>query len=122
MQGVFPWNLSRKKDVFATNERIVYTGEWKYGSFVFVPVAAFNVGDISIGQDFELKTNLLEFENSQKIWDDKKVEFFFKKGEEVGMFNAGSTIILVFEAPRYLRWNVQVNDKVFMGNSLANIQ
>ena len=122
MQGVFPWNLSRKKDVFITNERVVYTGEWKHGSLVYIPVAAFNVGDIQIVNDPELKTNLMEFDSKHKLWDDVQLVFKVGKGEEFGLFNAGSTIIMVFEAPRYLKWTVKPGDKVWMGNSLTELK
>lgn len=119
LQGVFAWNLWRKSDVYATNERVVYAGNWKFGKMEFVAVAAFNVGDIKIGCDPELKTNLKEIGENQ--FEDKEIRAMVGKGEEFGIFNAGSTIIMVFEAPKTLKWAVNEGDRVLVGNKLIDL-
>ena len=75
-----------------------------------------------IVNDPNLKTNLMEFENKNKLWDDVQLDFDVNKGEEFGLFNTGSTIIMVFEAPRYLKWTVKPGDKVWMGNRLTELK
>lgn len=42
----------------------------------------------------------------------------FRKGEEIGLFNFGSTVVLVFEAPNF-QWNIQAGDKVRMGQLIG---
>lgn len=119
MQGVFSWNLWRKSDVFATNERVVYSGSWKLGKIEYVAVAAFNVGDIKIGCDPKLETNLKDI--GENKFEDKEIKALVGKGEEFGIFNAGSTIIMVFEAPKNLKWAVNEGDRLFVGNKLIEL-
>lgn len=119
MQGVFSWNLWRKSDVFATNERVVYTGNWKYGKMVYITVAAFNVGDIKINCDPELVTNKGSLKNRK--FEDLNISKEMKKGEEFGVFRAGSTIIMVFEAPKDMKWIVNLEDRVLVGNRLVDL-
>lgn len=42
-----------------------------------------------------------------------------KKGENFGEFNLGSTIVLIFEAPKDFRFKVNQNEKVFYGCQLG---
>ncbi|CAG9331689.1 unnamed protein product [Blepharisma stoltei] len=116
--GVFPLNIWRKGDVFTINERVAYFGEWKHGLFNYVAVGAFNVGSIEVNFDKELKTNLKKFENLEKTNDEINIEGEFKKGEEFGRFNTGSTIIMIFEAPKGLEWTIQRGDRVLLGQNL----
>lgn len=44
------------------------------------------------------------------------------KGEEVGGFKLGSTVVLVFEAPDNFRFNLDVGQKIKMGESLGSFE
>lgn len=71
----------------------------------FFPGAT-NVGSVQVYVDNELKTNkwrgLKVGANKEKDYDELHLskDIAFNKGELVGQFNMGSTIVLVFEAPK----------------------
>ena len=120
LQGVFEWNLLRKSDVFSHNERVSYFGKWKFGAMHYVAVASFNIGDIEVYEDEALKTNVSKFINLRKMMEEININKSFKKGQEFGVFNAGSTIVLVFEAPKDLKWAVNIGDRVLAGSKLIS--
>lgn len=43
-----------------------------------------------------------------------------KRGDSFGEFNLGSTIVLIFEAPKNFDFNVEQNDKVLFGSQLGS--
>lgn len=45
----------------------------------------------------------------------------FDRGDEVGVFELGSTIVLVFEAPVDFKWTVREGDKIKMGQALGHL-
>lgn len=71
---------------------------------------ATNVGSVQVYVDEDLKTNKwkgLSIGKSAKEreFDERQMpnELMLNKGELVGQFNMGSTIVLVFEAPKTFR-------------------
>lgn len=81
------------------NERMVLSGVWKHGFFSMTAVAATNVGDIILDSD----------SLPQKC----------TPGERVGEFRLGSTIVLVFEAPSSVQFNLRAGDKLRYGQSVV---
>ena len=45
-----------------------------------------------------------------------------KKGDYVGAFNLGSTIVLIFEAPEEFSFTVQTNQKIKFGQSIGHVK
>lgn len=105
--------------LFAQNERVAYIGNWSKNSnfFAFVAVGATNVGSILIGCDPELNTNCaLQNKNCKsKIWESG---LEVGKGDHFGEFNLGSTVVLIFEAPKEFEFSVKPGQKVQVGKSL----
>ena len=85
-------------------------------------VGAMMVGSITVGCDTELHTNKFQFSGNYDTFDQKKMEHQAKKGEEFGVFNAGSTIVMIFEAPKDMQWKVKVGDIVKVGDRIINIE
>jgi hypothetical protein len=44
----------------------------------------------------------------------------FSQGAEMGQFNLGSTVVLVFEAPKNFRFDVEAGQKIKMGELLGS--
>lgn len=62
--------------------------------------------------------------NSRKWRDgcrhkDNPMNVEWTKGEEVGEFRMGSTIVLIFEAPKDYVFNIGHNEKVKVGQSIS---
>ena len=83
------------------NQRHLLLGQWAYGSMAMVPVGATNVGTILI---------------------DRLPNEYIKKGEEVGHFRMGSSIVMVFEAPEEFEWTVKVGERIRVGQSLGRVK
>lgn len=121
LYSVSPYLQRTLPGLFTLNERVVLLGRWRWGFFSFTPVGATNVGSIKINFDRELRTNSLTTDTAA----DRAVEeaakrgepysgfaeatyhaaskilggYALKRGEEMGGFQLGSSIVLVFEAP-----------------------
>lgn len=73
--------------------------------FFLLQSGATNVGSVQVYVDEELKTNkwrgLKVGTNKDKDFDEVQLrnDIVLNKGELVGQFNMGSTIVMVFEAP-----------------------
>lgn len=102
--------------LFCLNERAVYVGEWKYGFFSFTPVGATNVGSIDVYKDKQLKTNKRKLKHTEDLLFE---EFDLQRGEMTGQFNMGSTIVLIFEAPKNFKFILDDGDKIKMGQKLG---
>lgn len=83
------------KGLFAINERLITYIETDYGAVAVCKIGAINVGKISLSYDNSV-TNKFFRSKKEHIYDvDKKPEI--KKGDEIGVFNLGSTVIILFE-------------------------
>lgn len=111
--------------LFTLNERALYIGKWKHGFFSFTAVGATNVGSVQIYIDEKLKTNqwvgLEVGTHPCKDYDELALpqDTFLGKGELLGQFNMGSTVVLIFEAPPEFKFNLQPGQVVRMGQRLG---
>jgi phosphatidylserine decarboxylase len=46
-------------------------------------------------------------------------EVSLNKGDTVGKFHLGSTIVLVFEAPKSFQWKVNAGEKISLGQRIG---
>lgn len=125
LYSVSPYLVRTLPGLFTLNERVVLLGKWRYGFFSYTPVGATNVGSIVINFDRELRTNSLTTDTAADRAAEKAKEkgepysgyaeanygsasavlggHALKRGEEMGGFMLGSTIVMVFEAPKGTR-------------------
>ncbi|SPN98822.1 related to phosphatidylserine decarboxylase [Cephalotrichum gorgonifer] len=152
LYSVSPYLQKTLPGLFTLNERVVLLGRWRWGFFSFVPVGATNVGSIIINFDRELRTNSLITDTaadraaeeaaakgeqylgfSEATYADASPILHghgVKRGDEMGGFQLGSTVVLVFEAPVEKTsengertgwvWEVEKGQTVKMGQALGS--
>jgi len=121
LYSVSPYLQRHLPGLFTLNERVALLGRWRWGFFSYTPVGATNVGSIKINFDRELRTNSLLTDTAADLaaalaakrgeQDPGFVEATYRhasrtlaghplqRGEEMGGFQLGSSIVMVFEAP-----------------------
>ncbi len=106
------------KGIFARNERVVASFDTEFGSMAMVLVGAINVAAIETVWHGLITPPKGETITS-KSYKSKKVQI--DKGKEMGRFNMGSTVILVFQndAPK-LSDSLAVDQTLELGESLSN--
>lgn len=160
LYSVSPYLQRTMPGLFTLNERVVLLGRWRWGFFSYTPVGATNVGSIKINFDAELRTNSLTTDTAAdraaqlaKARGEPYSGFAeasyrqasavlgghsLSRGEEMGGFQLGSTIVLVFEAPKGERpsldegyhgkrrggfvWNIEQGRSVRVGEALGVVQ
>jgi len=152
LYSVSPYLQRTLPGLFTLNERIALLGRWRWGFFAYIPVGATNVGSIKINFDKELRTNSLVTDTAA----DRAAEeasargepysgfaeatyasasavlggHALRRGEEMGGFQLGSTVVLVFEAPAPqhpgakggFQWVVEKGQRVKMGQALGRVK
>lgn len=105
-------------ELFSLNERVVYFGQWEKGFFSMTAVGATNVGSIRVHSDKSLHTNGRRWSRDIKH-KDKRLNLVWDKGQEVGEFRMGSTIVILFEAPKDYSLCVAPGQKIKVGESVT---
>ena len=162
LYSVSPYLQRTLPGLFTLNERVVLLGRWRWGFFSFTPVGATNVGSIKINFDRELRTNSLTTDTAADRAAEEAADrgepysgfseatyaeasgilggHALRRGEEMGGFQLGSSIVLVFEAPQGRRksfdeagleggerkggwkWTIQQGQKVRYGEAIGRIE
>ena len=156
--SVSPYLQRTLPGLFTLNERVVLLGRWRWGFFSLTPVGATNVGSIKINFDSELRTNSLTADTAAAraaALAAQRGEPYsgfveatyrqasrtlgghpLQRGEEMGGFQLGSSIVLVFEAPMGTRrsfdagwgggereggwtWTIEKGQRVKVGEKLG---
>ena len=161
LYSVSPYLQRTLPGLFTLNERVVLLGRWRWGFFSFIPVGATNVGSIKINFDRELRTNSLTTDTAADRAAEEAARrgepysgfaeatyaeaskllggHALRKGEEMGGFQLGSSIVMVFEAPKGHRrsfdegweegtrkggwqWAVEKGQKIRYGQALGWVE
>lgn len=107
-------------NLFTLNERVVYMGKWSRGFMAYVAIGATNVGSIRVYRDPTLTTNKRMWPSGKEREDAVLPLIKISKGELFGEFRMGSTIVLLFEAPKNLNCDLFSGQSVHVGQNLAN--
>ena len=92
----------RVPGLFARNERVLTLFDTAYGEFALVMVGALNVGSMATVWAGDITPAA-----KQVIAKISGPKLLLERGAELGRFNMGSTVILLFE-PNRLRWNPEL--------------
>ena len=104
------------KGIFARNERVIANFETAYGPMAMVLVGAINVAAIETvwaGLITPPKGKSLTTKNY------KEKEISLDKGEEMGRFNMGSTVILLFAKGAPALQGLSIDQSVMMGETFS---
>ncbi len=106
--------LAQIPNLFAANERLVCHFDTEFGTMALVMVGALNVSSISTVWHGVLKDSGNNHYHYEK-------PLHFKKGDELGQFNLGSTVILCFARNKVTLNNTKLSsgEKIRMGEQLA---
>lgn len=142
---VAPWAAHKMPGLFALNERILLAGVWPHGLFTFTAVGAYNVGSIGLSlEEVKVVEELCQGMPTpvtcptltQDLQTNKKGRYQFgsfsdtplsaggvalSRGDRVGVFKLGSSVVLMFEAPKGFKFVVKPGQKVFYGQPLGHI-
>jgi phosphatidylserine decarboxylase len=92
------WSVQAIENLFTVNERIAFLIEepTSLKMAALVMVAATNVGNMTLSFDEQVTTNVLEPERhaKEKVYAEPP---FVNKGDEVGIFHMGSTVVMLYE-------------------------
>ncbi len=119
--SVNPLTAQNVPNLFARNERLICVFETQYGTMIQILVGATIVGSIETvwsGCVNPSRSGVIQRTTYPKADQDKAI--FLKKGEEMGCFKLGSTVINLF-APNQIAFNpnVSAGSATRMGEFLA---
>jgi len=121
--SVDPRLLRHINGIFNFNERVVLSGHWEHGAFLYAAVGAYNVGSIKldIPMDRDLVTNC-PISSTDALYHDQSYDPIhqLQPGDCIGRFEFGSTIVLTFTAPKDFKFTVQLGQKLKYGEAIGD--
>ncbi len=106
--------------LFSINERINTFIQTPYGKCLVCKIGAMNVGKISVGYD-NIISNKHMFRRKKVINYSKEFQPQIHKGDELGIFHLGSTVILLFEKGMLKFSNFKKGSLIRMGESIGTL-
>lgn len=106
-------------ELFARNERLVLSFETRMGPMVLVMVGAIFVGSMETVWQGKITP---EYGNSIKYWEYLDQDLDYQKGEEIGRFNMGSTVVMLLPANQTHGLNQFHDTNVLMGQAIASLE
>ena len=100
-------SVNKIPNLYIKNQRLVNVFNNQISPFILILVAALNVSSITTAWQSKLEK------------EEKPI--MLSKGEEMGQFNLGSTVLLLFTETSQLQWfdTLKVGEKLKMGEIIA---
>jgi phosphatidylserine decarboxylase len=109
VRTVNPTQLHKHPKLYCTNERVVLEGESDTGTFFLILVGALVVGRIGISL----------VEDFNKDFSRENISIPIAKGDEIGLFEMGSTVIVVLDNHTLQPAEHLTGHHIKLGNSLC---
>lgn len=120
--SVNPRVLRSINGIFNFNERVILSGHWEHGLFMYAAIGAYNVGSIVLESKFErdLKTNKRDIDTSFKdrLYGAGELH---RRGDSLGGFELGSSLVLVFTAPKDFKFDLNPGQKLKYGEPIGYV-
>lgn len=117
---LFPVNsigVNHVHGLFTKNERLITYADTDAGEVAIVKVGAFIVGSVQVHYG-EHRTNV----KKGKAYTTPLKDTFYSKGDEIGFFEFGSTVILLFEKNRVIfDKKLKLGDELKYGEEIGEI-
>ena len=112
---IFPVNqksLTKITNLYIKNQRLLNVFDNSISPFILILVAALNVSSITTS-----------YHLGHPKHDERPTKVLLSKGEEMGRFNLGSTVLLLFPKTSQLQWldTLKVGENLKMGEIIAQI-
>jgi phosphatidylserine decarboxylase len=114
-------SVKREPGLFAKNERFVTIVDGTAGRYAVVMVAAVGVGHITASYDPEVATHDGGFAKNSVRHKTFDLPISVERGQELGIFNLGSTTIAIFEAGRVELGDLVSDAQIEMGTPVGRI-
>jgi phosphatidylserine decarboxylase len=114
-------SVRRESGLFARNERVITVVDSPAGRYVVVMVAAVGVGHITASYDAEVATHANGFPTYSVRHKVLSPPFPAHRGQELGIFNLGSTTITIFEPGRVELDSTFPQTQIRMGAPIGRI-
>lgn len=116
---LFPVNaiaVSTIKKLFSRNERLITYLQTDHGKLAVIKIGATNVGKIKVEYDSSITTNNWFRSSKEKLYLDEKR---LTKGEELGRFELGSTVIVIIENQKGKMIDMEKGQKIRYGEPIG---
>jgi phosphatidylserine decarboxylase len=114
-------SVKRECGLFAKNERFVTVVDSPLGRYAVVMVAAVGVGHVTASYDPEVATHGGGFANGSVRRKTFAPPLAIERGQELGIFNLGSTTITIFEPGRVELSELVADAHIRMGTPVGRI-
>lgn len=101
------WSVENVHDLFSVNERIVVEIATEVGPVAVVFVGATNVGKIELSFDSSFVGNQFTLTKNRVV--EYRTPIDIKKGDELGMFRMGSTVVMLYAEEFTKRFDGKLN-------------
>ncbi|MCD6498831.1 MAG: phosphatidylserine decarboxylase [Deltaproteobacteria bacterium] len=118
---VVPMAVHRRENLYSRNERLVVILDTRMGRVAVIMVASIGVGNMSLTWDDHFRTG----DRNHHV-DSGRLQhlegYRLTKGDELGVFHLGSTVIVLFEQARVAFQRMAPGARLFVGLPLAEVR